>query len=580
MTQRSDIATIKSKLSLVDIAKRFMELKRAGGRWVAPCPFHQETKPSFSINEEEGVFYCFGCQASGDLIDFYCRINGLEFREGLVQLAEEAGVELTKGGKASPQAAAETDFKKNALKLHDLALRHFVSNLRAKKGELARKYIENRKISPEMTQAFELGYSLDEWQGLADYLQASSGLKPEFAVKAGLLSTSEKGGRVYDRFRARLMFPIKNLSGRVIAFGGRIIENASADTQEQAKYINSSDSPIYKKGEHLYGLYQARKAITQLKSAVLTEGYLDVISLHQYGFTNACGVLGTALTKEQVKRLAGFCSNIELIFDGDNPGRKAALRSSEMILGAGLDCTVVILPDGEDIDSLLQNKGPEAFEALRKTSLPGLKYCADYVKGSMAPKERVEWLKSFLTQVETKEYLPTYISELSLGLGLDEQQIRTQFGSGLIKKSTSQEKGPQYSQPGWSNKSYPREVLHHVACFPEIVDQLNALAMEKIMVDPIHKGIWAKLLEFGQNDVFDQFTPEEKSFWLFCREKEPLPRDNLDEVLIDLKQRLEEILDKETRTTYKGVLRQLKTGPDSGLEFLRVLTERQRNSDG
>ena len=141
MTQRSDIATIKSKLSLVDIAKRFMELKRAGGRWVAPCPFHQETKPSFSINEEEGVFYCFGCQASGDLIDFYCRINGLEFREGLVQLAEEAGVELTKGGKASPQAAAETDFKKNALKLHDLALRHFVSNMRAKKGELASKYI-------------------------------------------------------------------------------------------------------------------------------------------------------------------------------------------------------------------------------------------------------------------------------------------------------------------------------------------------------------------------------------------------------------------------------------------------------
>ena len=232
----------------------------------------------------------------GDLIDFYSRINGLDFREALVQLAEEAGVELTRGNVTSAKSEAEADFKRRAMKMHDLALRHFVANLHSGAGEGCRAYLQQRKISQEMIEAFELGYSLDSWQGLANALQGM-GLKQEEGVRGGLLASSEKGGRIYDRFRARLMFPIKNLSGRVVAFGGRIIPGAAPEQEEQAKYINSSDSPIYKKGEHLYGLFQARRFISHSRSALLTEGYLDVISLHQHGFNNACGVLGTALTK-------------------------------------------------------------------------------------------------------------------------------------------------------------------------------------------------------------------------------------------------------------------------------------------
>ena len=589
MSSRSDIEAIKSRVNLVDIAKRYVELRRAGGRWVAPCPFHNETKPSFSINEEDGLFYCFGCQASGDLIDFYCRINGLEFREGLAQLAEEAGIELSRT-KRDPQAAKKDDFKRQALKLHELALTRFSSNLKGKKGEVARDYITGRKISPEMVAAFELGFAPDSWGDLADYFK-DSGIDDELAVKSGLLSKSEKSGRPYDRFRGRLMFPIKNLSGRVIAFGGRIIESAVQNADEQAKYINSSDSPIYKKGEHLYGLYQARRSITHLKTALLTEGYLDVISLHQFGYTNACGVLGTALTKEQVQRLVGFSSTVELLFDGDAPGRKAALRSAEMILGAGLNCRVVILPKDEDIDSLLHKQGAEAFEKLRETAEEGIVYCANTVKATLSPREAVEWLRNFLAQVELPELMSNFISRLAPALGIDEAQIRGQIKSCAFQKSTAPMpfsqtrsglgKAANVPKPriGMANEALAREILHFLACFPGFVEQLNTAGCEKLLLTPFSRGIWDKLVEHGEEEAFEHFSPEEKEFWARCRVVERLPEECRDELLADIKVRIEEKSEKEITQTYKDVLRQLGSGSDPGLEILRALRA-QRNSNG
>ena len=315
------IQAIKARISIADLARRYVEVRPMGSRLVAPCPFHQETKPSFSINEEQGTFYCFGCQASGDIFDFYGRINGLDFRETLEQLAEEAGVQLA-SYKPDPQAARHRSQKRDMLKMHELAAAHFARNLQDGRGKLCRDYIAERGISPEIQEKFGLGWSLDEWQALEGVLRRV-GFGGEAAIECGLLARSSSG-RPYDRFRNRLMFPIRNLSGQVVAFGGRILPALAGEND--AKYINSSDSPIYKKGEHLYGLFQARPSITVKKSVMLTEGYMDVLTLHQFGYTQAVGVLGTALTPDQVKRLSGFSSNIELMFDGDGAGRKAALR--------------------------------------------------------------------------------------------------------------------------------------------------------------------------------------------------------------------------------------------------------------
>ena len=235
------IQAIKSRISLADMARRYVELRSVGSRLVAPCPFHQETKPSFSINEEQGTFYCFGCQASGDLFDFYGRLNGLDFKETLQALAEEAGVQL-QTYRPNPQARQERSQKRDMLKMHELAAAHFHANLKASHAKVCRDYIEERGITPELQEKFGLGWSMDSWQDLGDTLRRS-GFDLNAAVECGLQSKSASG-RTIDRFRNRLMFPIRNLSGQAVAFGGRIIPSLAGE--DDAKYINSSDSPIYK----------------------------------------------------------------------------------------------------------------------------------------------------------------------------------------------------------------------------------------------------------------------------------------------------------------------------------------------
>ncbi|MBR3881436.1 MAG: DNA primase, partial [Mailhella sp.] len=270
MMRNSDvIQAIKSRMSLADMARRYVELRSVGSRLVAPCPFHQETKPSFSINEEQGTFYCFGCQASGDIFDFYGKLNGLDFKETLQALAEEAGVQL-EAYRPNPQARQERSQKRDMLKMHELAASHFHSNLSASHAKVCRDYIEERGITPELQEKFGLGWSMDSWQDLGDTLRRG-GFSLNAAVECGLQSKSNSG-RTFDRFRNRLMFPIRNLSGQTVAFGGRIIPSLARE--DDAKYINSSDSPIYKKGEHLFGLFQARPAIAVKKNIILTEGYM------------------------------------------------------------------------------------------------------------------------------------------------------------------------------------------------------------------------------------------------------------------------------------------------------------------
>jgi DNA primase len=307
------------------------------------------------------------------VFEFYGKINGLDFQECLEQLAAEAGIELDtrqEGGAAGGAAVQQRQRseRQRMLRMYELAAAHYARNLAGANGTACRVYMEQRGIDPALAERFGLGYALPGWQDLADVLRRG-GCDEALAVKAGLLGKSD-AGRVYDRFRGRLIFPIRNLSNQVIAFGGRIIGN-----EDEAKYINSADSPIYKKGDQLYALPQARRHITIKKTALLTEGYMDVLTLHQFGYEHAVGVLGTALTPEQVKRLSGFTSQITLLFDGDDAGRKAAQRACELLLPRGLACRVVLLPQGQDIDELLRGQGPEEFARLLKTAPDGLRFC-------------------------------------------------------------------------------------------------------------------------------------------------------------------------------------------------------------
>ena len=569
MKNNDVIQAIKSRLSLADMARRYVELRPAGSRLVAPCPFHQETKPSFSINEEQGTFYCFGCQASGDIFDFYGRLNGLDFKETLAALAEEAGVRL-ESYRPNPGARQERSQKRDMLKMHELAAAHFHSNLSSAGAAVCRDYVAERGISPELQEKFGLGWSTDSWQDLTDTLRRA-GFSPEAAVECGLLSRSQ-GGRTFDRFRSRLMFPIRSLSGQAIAFGGRIIPSLARE--DDAKYINSSDSPIYKKGEHLFGLFQARPSIAVKKNIILTEGYMDVITLHQYGYTQAVGVLGTALTPEQIKRLSGFSSHLELMFDGDGAGRKAAFRSCEMLLSRGLSCRVILFPGDNDIDSMLRSYGAEAVEELRAHAQDGLSFCLSVLR-SMAPREAVEWVRRFLSQVEMPELFHRFAQELATGLGLSEAELR---GGVLEKKKAASFQVQKSATPHAISRD--REIMTFAVRYPHRLPDLQAAGADLALEAPWALRLWEKLARYGSEQAFDELDPKEKNFWIRCRGEEAPPLDNEEGELIAIQRMLNNLQKTSHMASVVAALRQGTASREAQREYMRALLEaRGRRSD-
>jgi len=516
------IQAVKQRLNIADVVRRYVALRSVSGRWMGLCPFHQEKTGSFSVNEAEGFYYCFGCQASGDVLDFYMKVNGLEFRDALEQLAGEVGIEL-KAYRHDREADERQKIKKTCLDMHAAAQEYFRRNLALAGGDAAREYLRKRGTTEQTAQGFGLGVSPDDGHGLENQLK-SKRYTPEQGAMAGLLSKNDKGN-IYDRFRDRLIFPIQNLSGQVIAFGGRII------TEGEPKYLNSSDTPIYKKGDHLYGLYQARQAMTRSKRAILTEGYMDVLTLHQFGYADSCGVLGTALTQEQVKRLAGFCSRIDLIFDGDTAGRKAALRSAEMILHQGVKCSVVLMPDGEDVDSLLQQHGRDGLEECFDTATDGLTYSLDTVRTQFAPREVVSWAQGFLSHLVDPALRGYYLPRLADGLGLSETDLRRYSGQGRAGQQGQQGQQPLQDAPQVAPKAPNRPAVLPVGrddqndkafltfpvLYPEYVPHLDTQGFAELLLTDWAQRLWSKLVACGGHDVLTLLDDAEKVFFAKTR---------------------------------------------------------------
>lgn len=572
--QTASLQELKARVSIVDLVRRFVNLRNAGGRWVGPCPFHQETKPSFSVNEQEGFYYCFGCQAHGDVIDFYCNINGLEFREGVEELAREYGLELRLGsGQGKGPSREQREFSKLCLEMYARTQEHFRRNLNAPQGDACRRYLQGRGMDSELAKSFGLGFSLPGWDDLLKFLR-SKDYAPEQAAEAGLLSRNDRG-RIYDRFRGRLMFPIHNLSGQVIAFGGRVITS-----EDEPKYINSSDTAIYKKGEHLYGLFQARRAVTQSRTALLTEGYVDVLTLHQFGYKNACGVLGTSLTRQQIKRLSGFCSRVDLLFDGDRAGRQAALRSAQMFLTSGLACRVVLLPEGEDVDSLLHKSGTEAFESLLAQAQDGLDYSLRTVRESSSPKEVLEWAKNFYGELDDPALLSVYLPKMAQGLGLAEAELRNTLVPQAAAPSRGRYPGRRSErlshvpQPqGSVREKQLRQVLSFAIRCPQHLEELETAGAPRLLTSSWARNIWTALWWAQEGDVLSRLGEEEKSFYIQCRMQCEALRESEQTELEEICRFLGQERKKEEQAV---IHRNFPQAGQDELEYLRALQETLR----
>lgn len=341
------IEQIKSRLSIVDVAGSYLKLERAGSNLKARCPFHNEKTPSFFVSPERDTFHCFGCNKGGDIITFVQEIEGIEFPDALRILADRAGVEISREDNSSKSEkgrllavmAAATDFYQKELE----------------KNAPAKKYLAERGLTDETIRSFKIGFALDSWRSLYTYLQGK-GFSPDEMERAGLVIKTDRG--YYDRFRSRIMFPISNISGVVVAFTGRIFrlsdssKLATAKTDE-AKYVNSPQTLLYDKSRILYGFDRARVAIREAGACILVEGQVDLIMAHQAGTKNAVAVSGTALTENHLEAIRRLANKLVLSFDGDSAGLKATGRGLDLALNTGLDVRLIKLPGEKDPADLI-----------------------------------------------------------------------------------------------------------------------------------------------------------------------------------------------------------------------------------
>jgi len=353
------IDQVRDAADIVSVISHYISLKKQGKNFVSLCPFHTEKTPSFTISPDKQIFYCFGCGAGGNVFSFLMKYEKVTFLEAVQKLAAEVGITLPKY-KEDEKKVSEYE---RSYRAHQFACNFFVKNLEDQFSHL-KNYLTKRNIKIDTLKTFQIGYVKDIWDSLHQEVMRKK-MDLNIFLSSGLLLKSEKDPtRIYDRFRNRLIFPIHNLSGRIVAFGGRsLIEN-----QNIPKYINSSESPIYIKSEILYGLFFTKEWIRQEDYAIIVEGYMDFIQLYQNGIKNVAATSGTALSENHAKLLRRFTKNIILCFDSDFAGINAALRGGQILFQENLDVRVLILPENEDPDSYVKKNGAPHFFALLKTA--------------------------------------------------------------------------------------------------------------------------------------------------------------------------------------------------------------------
>lgn len=535
------VEEIKARLDIVQYISDHVPLKKAGHNYKGLCPFHPEKTPSFMVNREKQIFHCFGCGAGGDIIGFTMKQEGLTFPEALRLLAKKAGVAVS----YDPRAQGERETLKA---IQAEALRFFAVAL--EKSKEARAYLKKRGITEASRKAFSLGYAPPDWHSLGEHLR-KKGFKDPLLLKSGLMASGSKG--VYDVFRGRIMFPIFDLHGEAIAFGGRVMEEG------QPKYLNSSDSPLFKKGETLYALDRAKEEIRNRERAVVVEGYLDAIMCHQAGVENAVAPLGTALTAGHLRKLGRYANSLTLVFDGDQAGLAAAKRSLPVIFEHEMRAELLVLPEGEDPDSLLRHKGQEHFTGLLKSASSPVKFLLEH------SRDPVNEAIGVVAKVKDPILRGEFITELADRTGRNERDIREKIG--MLRKTGTAETVPSGRN---SRKGQDEELLLLSTAIqaPERIPEI----MERISVEDIRDGsireIFEKLSTLEGSLQGAHLTDEERALVARLSLNPGFDVEKID-------RNMEDCIKRITRRRYDEQIRAAEKAGDLKL-LSRLLTERQR----
>ena len=488
---------IKDRLDIVDLISEYVNLKKAGQNWKGLCPFHTEKTPSFTVSPAKQIFHCFGCGSGGDIFTFLTRYESLTFPEALKILATRAGVTIKKFQKG----ADTTGEKETLLTIHRDALGFFQQYL--KKNAKAIEYLKERGISSNAQNLFSLGFAPRSWNALLSFLERK-GHKADTIKKAGLVTKGTKGH--YDTFRGRIIFPIHDHKGDVVAFGGRSIDGSDP------KYLNSPETLIFNKRRVLYGLHYAKDSIKKTGHALLMEGYLDVITAHLHGFTNALAPLGTALTQEHDKLIRRFTEDVIIVFDSDPAGIKAAKNSASILLESGLNVRILSMPENQDPDSFLQQKGDKEFRKLVEHPLSIVDFFM-LQKGERRSKIR-ETLEA-ISKAQDKILQGEYIKALSEKLNANERDVRAEFQRLLKRPQSGYKKASAGAAPKPKRKPLDEEYIIQLLCqIPEKVTDVCGILSSNDFKDDITRSLFNKIKNgaISFNELLAQCEGEEVNF--------------------------------------------------------------------
>jgi DNA primase len=563
---------VRSKADIVSVIGRYVSLKGSGSAYKGLCPFHKEKTPSFHVNAAKGFYHCFGCGKGGDVFSFLQEIEGFGFYDALTMLAEETGIELSREQIQQNQGTAGENglslSKTEMFAINELAVKFYYSQI--KNFPEAIDYYKSRQLTGETVRDFRLGFAPPGWASLINHCQSQK-IPPSSLVTCGL-AIEKEGGGVYDRFRNRVIFPLCDLSGKVIGFAGRGMEE-----NVQPKYLNSPETLLYKKKNFLYGLHKARQAVKETDCIIIVEGYMDYLAMYQAGVRNVAASSGTALTPEHASLIQRFTSKVVLLFDGDSAGQNAAIKGVFVLAPLNLDISILVLPEDLDPDDYVKKYGKDAFiEELKKAEdwIPFIirkALEANDASTSRGKSVVVEYLTPLIQAIKNPIAQANFKKEIAEKLGLEQQIIYNRIQTEPIQQSRHQavtkDEGYLWSLEG--------SFLRILVTNPEFIFEAKNYCLPETLTDPLSSDIYSVIIETydrkkSLDGIIDATNDPAVKQVLSLLLVKPAHQDHIHEELV---QKIIHLRAKFLRASIREIKIQMKNAPDKRIELLQKLKE-------
>lgn len=563
------IDRVRDAANIVDVISQYIDLRKRGQNFVGICPFHNDTHPSLYVSPVKEIYKCFACGAGGNVFTFLMEYDKISFMEAVKQLGDKYGIEVTLSG-----ADADKDLYSKLFDMHEYAAELYSKRLFKKENSKQLKYLKDRGLNEETLKTFRVGYSFTGWEDLLNKVKSQK-FSEDVINNSGLFTKSDKG--VYDRFRNRIMFPIFNQSGKVIAFGGR-----ARDKDEPAKYINSPDTPLYHKSDVLYGLHLSRQVIRKKKSVVLVEGYMDLIQLYQAGITNVVAASGTALTERHVQQIKKFTNRAYLAYDGDQAGKDAAIRAGYLLYQGGVEPLIIKVPDNKDPDDWVREEGADAIRAAAKFAQPLIDFELDSKKvEQLSAPQQSELINNILfniARVKDSIIRNSILKSISHRVAIDEKELIQR----LKKEQARQRIGPDQNSVESKDIEYSSQIQKAQLILTKFLAsedvKIRQIVRDNIDIEFYTEPLLKKLTEMLMpkyddikfSSIIDQFDDKNEKEVITKILMEDIPLDDPEKQVKECMNKLRAVSIKEKIKALKFKIRELE---DQGKDQMEAVIE-------